>query len=87
MVIARGKDVVSLDVDKRTGLIDYSYGDYEFNGLRKDGFGYLLSLTNNKGRKVALYINQSASDTNKIDKKIAELQKIPEVNYILFRKR
>src|SRR3989344_1847402 len=78
LVVVRNNEVLGLDIEKREGSIEYSYGDYKLNSMRKDGLGYLLVLTNNRSQKVALYIDQeTVSDS--IDKKVSELQKMSEV--------
>jgi len=81
-VVVRDNEVLGLDIENRKGSIEYSYGDYRFSGMRKDGFGYILALTNNKGRKVALYIDRTGVNQDSIDKKMAELQKIAEVSSV-----
>jgi hypothetical protein len=75
LLVIRSSDVLRLDVEKRAGFIDYSFGDYSFTALQPEPSGYIVSMTNNKGKKVALLIDGELSNEDSIDKKVAELQK------------
>lgn len=75
-------EVIRLDVDNRSGFVEYSLGDFTYNSIQPVDGGYILSLTNSKGKKFALRINQVTADTASIDKKVAQLQKLQEVNTV-----
>lgn len=72
--------VLKLDTTARSGFLEYSFGDYKFNDIRGSGGGYILSLTNPSGKKVAIYVDQAVEDTDQIDKKILQVQKLPEIS-------
>lgn len=73
VMVIRSRDVLRFDADKRAGFIDFSFGDYLFAGLQPQPSGYILSLTNNKGKKVALLVDGQEPDEDSIDKKVAQL--------------
>lgn len=82
LLAVRQNEVLNMDVDSKAGYSDISLADYEFCGLQTSENGYVLCLINSKGNKVALLVDPAASDTDSIDKKIAKLLKLPEVNDI-----
>lgn len=79
LVLVRGNEVLGLDAESREGSIEYSFGDYGNCGIQKDSGGYLLCLTNSKRKKVALFIDQAAPNSDSIDKKIAQLLELDKV--------
>lgn len=82
LLVATENSILALDVDKKTGAVDYSFGNYTFCGMSADSDGYQLCLINEQQRKVALRVNQTADNTDNIDKKIAELQKSKAVSLV-----
>lgn len=80
VMVIRSGDVLRFDADKRAGFIDFSFGDYLFAGLQPQPSGYILSLTNNKGKKVALLVDGQIPDEDGIDKKVAQLLKHESVD-------
>ncbi len=95
LVIVRGKEILTLNIDKRSGSIDYSLGDYDGCGLLAvspgGSNGYTVCVINARGKKAALLIDPSKPDQDNIDKKIAEVLKTSEIknmtiygNYITF---
>jgi hypothetical protein len=79
LLVSRENGLIGLDVDTRKGSIYYSFGEYTGCGLEATTSGYLLCLINGKQDKVALRINPTSTNNNSIDKKVAELLKLPEV--------
>lgn len=82
LLAANDQGILRLDVDERRGFLEYSFGEYRFNALSLDPSGYVLSLTDGEGKKVALRIDQKNNDTDSIDKKVLELEKIPDVKNV-----
>lgn len=82
LIVARQGEVINLNVDSRNGYSDYGFGGYSHCGTQNALGGYILCLINAKNDKVAIYINQSQANTDSIDKKILELQKIPQVSNV-----
>lgn len=74
--------VLHLNIDSAAGFMEYSFGSYKYCGLQVDDNGYLLCLTNSKGKNVALHLDQGAASNDSIDKKVAELEKLPEVKNV-----
>lgn len=75
-------NVLDLDIAKSVGYVSYSFGEYKYDNISTAKGGYVLSLVNNQGKKVVLYINPAADNTDSIDKKVSELQKHPEITDI-----
>jgi hypothetical protein len=74
-IVARKHEVINLDTAKKDGFIEVSLGDYKNCGITPDSENsYILCLINNKNKKVALRIDQSAPNRDSIDKKIEQLQ-------------
>ncbi len=82
LYIVRDSGVFKFDVGQKAGFMQYSFGDYEYCGIQTTEGGYVLCLINNRGQKVALYIDDSIKNTDSIDKKVAELSKLPEISNI-----
>ena len=74
--------ILNLDVDNKTGFVEYSFGDRKFCGLQKDVGGYLLCQTNTKGVNAVLRIDQTSNNSDSIDKKVAGLEKMSEVKNV-----
>lgn len=79
LLVVREKFVIYLNIDSRQGYIHYSLGDYGFCGIQNESGGYVLCLINSKNDKVALFVDQRADNMGSIDKKVAELLKVPQV--------
>lgn len=73
LLVIRNDGILNLDVETRLGSLEYSFGTYQFCGVRQAATGYTVCVTNTKGTDVALQINQDAADTDAIDKKVAKL--------------
>lgn len=74
--------VLNIDVDSRKGFMEYSFGDYSFNEINMHRSGYVLRLTDPKDRVVGLYVDQTSTDADSIDKKRLEIQSMPEVSLV-----
>jgi hypothetical protein len=79
LLVFRDKEVLSLSIDPRNGSINYSLGDYKFCGVRVGTSSYVLCLINSKDEKLALRVDMKVDSSDNIDKKIAQLLKLPEV--------
>ncbi len=82
LLVVNKTGIINLDSNNASGFYEYTFGDYKFNSIQPANEGYILALTNNKSRRIALYINENNPDKDSIDQKIESLQKIPEVNNI-----
>jgi hypothetical protein len=82
LLAVRNNEVINIDSNDQTGFIEYSFGDFRFNAISYQGSSYVLSLTDNKDRKIALLISQAADDSGSIDKKIEQLQKMSQVSLV-----
>lgn len=71
-----GGNLIDFDVDKATGYISYSLGDYKYCGFAATGNGYLLCVVSNKGEKNALLINRDAELKDEVDKKLNTLTQL-----------
>lgn len=79
LYVVRDHDILLMDIDKQQGYIVYSLGDYEYVGLQPQSKGAILTVTNNKEKKVALLLNPSVNNTDSIDKTVAKLLKRDEI--------
>ncbi len=81
-LIVNSVGVVNIDVNNKVGFISYTLGGYKFNNIVPAQIGYIVSLTNTKGNKVALYIDQTKTNNTNIDKKVLELLTLSEISNI-----
>jgi len=86
LLLVNNRAVINLDVDKRTGHVDYTFGAYKFNRLVISKNGYILSLTNNKNIGVALKIDLNDENRDNIDKKISAFQTDPTLTAHVYGK-
>ncbi len=80
LYILTDEGVVSFDSATQTGYLSYSFASYQYCGVREYSSGYVLCLINKKSEKVALAIDVNQSNTSSIDKKIATLMDMKDVN-------
>lgn len=73
LIVVRNSSIVRLDIDNKQGRQEYTFGGYQYCGLRLAPEGYVLCLVNNRNRKVALRIYSQREVADPIDKKIARL--------------
>lgn len=69
----RDRDIWFINPDSQTGYDAYSLGNYQFSQFAPADHGALLTLTNDRGKKVALYLNLDSDDTDSIDFRIGKL--------------
>ena len=74
--------IFQIDLGKRSGYMQYDFGDYHYCGLQRQADNYLVCVRDEKGDSVALYVDRTTSDTDSIDKKIVELAKLSEIKKI-----
>lgn len=88
--VVKKEGVVNLDLTKQQGFLEYSLADYTYCGIKTTSNGYLVCVVNNKGERAALYLDPTAPNSDSIDKKVADLLKLPEIksisayNYTIF---
>lgn len=81
--IAVDKDgVLSFDVDKQIGYYLYTFSDFGYESMESTINGYILNIGSGKASKSALFIDLNSENVNSIDKKIFQLEKIPEIKSI-----
>lgn len=73
LLLVKSDGVFNLDVDSRSGYMEYSFGDYTYCGLQVVKNGYILCVTDGRGKNSALLINQTQKNTGSIDKKVSDL--------------
>jgi len=76
----RKNEVLSLNLNRRDGLVEYSMGEYSFGNVQSAVGGYVLALNSSRFKKVAIYIDQKTNNKDEIDKKVSELQKLEEIS-------
>lgn len=81
-LVVNNVGVLNFNTEDRTGYYEYTFGKYAFNNINKIPEGYVLRLTSAKNRGVALLVNQDSVNTDAVDKKVADLQEIPEVSFV-----
>ena len=82
-VAFQDKAMLSFDADTAMGFSAYQYSGYGSCGFQNAENGYLLCLTDSSQKRLGLYLNLSAPNTDSIDKKIAQLkQKTSDVTAI-----
>lgn len=83
LLVVRGKEILSIDTEKHSGSITYSFGNYTDCGLLvaspENTTGFTACIINSRSKKEALLLDITKPNTDSIDKKIAELSKVPEV--------
>lgn len=82
LVVVRQAEVLRLDARTGLGTVEYSLGDYTYCGLQQAANGYTLCLITSKKYKVALHIRSDATKNDSIDKKVAELLRLPEISKV-----
>lgn len=73
--------VVRFNPLSNQGYFEYTFDGYDFCGIQGTNAGYVLCVEDRNGTS-ALYINQSAADTDSIDKKVLELRKTDGVSQV-----
>lgn len=81
LVVAKDKDILSLDVASRSGYIEYNLGDYSLCGLHTANSSYMICVSDSRGKRSLLLIDQSKTSDD-IDKKILKLQDLAEVKEV-----
>ncbi len=72
--------LLDFDPEKREGSYLYSFGGYSFQTLGVADKAFILGLSTQKSREAALLISAGTSDD--IDKKVLEIEGLPEVNSV-----
>ncbi|MBX4188795.1 hypothetical protein KW792_01715, partial [Candidatus Saccharibacteria bacterium] len=82
ILLALDDKTVLFNVDENTGLPEYTYGSYKFCGLQPIAADAYLLCMKSGNKTVALEIHRSSDDQDSIDKKINQLQKLPQVDTV-----
>lgn len=84
LVFVNDVGVVKFDIVNRNGYFAYSFGIYKYNSIASTTSNnqFVLNVSNPQGNRVALLINPLESNSDNIDKKIAELQKDPNIKTV-----
>ncbi|HZP55790.1 MAG TPA: hypothetical protein VFB03_03420 [Candidatus Saccharimonadales bacterium] len=82
LLIINDEGILNFNILSRSGSYDYTYGDYRFNTIQTSVNNYVLNLTNNKKQDLALLINSTQPDSDSIDKKIAQLERVPQIKNV-----
>ena len=81
-LVVQPRGVLNFAAGNQQGFLEYSLGSYTFCGMQAAGNGYLVCVANQKGTQSVLYIDQKSNDGDSIDKKVAELVKLPAINSV-----
>jgi hypothetical protein len=83
LIVVRNEGVYLFDTTKKTGYMEYSFGDdYGYCGIKMaEGF-YTVCVTDQSGKRLALRIDQTTPNADSIDKKIAKLAGIAEIKTV-----
>lgn len=80
LLVVQPAGILRLDVARRQGFMEYTFGEYRYCGLQSVQAGsYVLCLFDTNDQRLALRINQTQPNNSSIDKKVAELLKLGEV--------
>lgn len=82
LMIFRNGEIISLDAGNRSGFIDYTLGAYRSCGSQFQNGNYVLCLLSPTSQKSALLIDRMVKNTDSIDKKIAQVAELPEVDTV-----
>lgn len=83
LLVFRKEGVFLFDTASRSGSLNYgSDSSYSFCGIQATDNNYILCLVNKRGDRVALQIDQSKTDQDNIDKKVAQLLQLPGVKNV-----
>lgn len=81
LVVSRDGGVISLDIEKRSGYVQYTYDDFVSCGLQPAGNTYMVCIEGDEGAESMLLIEQ-AKTSDSIDKKIASLMDMQELSVV-----
>mgnify|MGYP007022268094 CR=1 FL=1 len=73
---------MSLDAKGRSGFVDYSFHPYKECGGQSQAKNYLLCVIGPTNQKYALFLDRSANNKDDIDKKIAQIAQLPEIDNV-----
>lgn len=74
--------ILAFDTKTRSGHLEYSFSNYTSCGYQLVEGGYLLCLVNKHKDKVAIFVDQTQSATNTLDKDVESLFDNKEINNI-----
>ncbi len=82
IIVVRNEGITNININSQTGYKEFSFGESTYNSTHPQENGnYILNLTNNQLKGVAILINRS-SVSDSIDKKISDLQRQPEISNV-----
>lgn len=79
VLLVHSEGIVRLDLDRRSGSFEYTFGDYVFCGIKNIQTDYLVCVENSIGGSSVLKLDPSRNNTTNIDKKIHKLLGLEEV--------
>ncbi len=80
ILLVKNDGVWLFNPDSASGHISYSFGNnYTYCGAQESQNGFSVCLIDNKQKKVALFVNAKLPNNDSIDRKVADLQSMPEV--------
>lgn len=81
-LVVRNDGVYKFDITKKEGYLEYGLGSYRYCGIKTNDTSYVLCIADKSNKRLALRINQTVTNNDSIDKKIAELSLVRQVKNI-----
>lgn len=83
LVMLRANEVLSMDIESRSGQIGYSFGEYVSCGAESvPTGGYLLCIGGSEASKSTLYVDTKQDNAGSIDKKVASIEDQPYIDTV-----
>ncbi len=79
LLVFRLGSVLLFDVEKQSGYQVYSLGGYSLVSVQPAANGFLLGVSDYRHKKEALLVDLRSIDVSSIDKKVFELEKLPQI--------
>ena len=80
--LLREKDIVRMDFDKLTGFSEYVFGELKYCGLNAAETGYLLCVTDDQRKRIALSLDPNTATSGSVDKALIEIPKLSGIDTI-----
>lgn len=83
LVVIKDDSVIGIDIAKRIGSIQYSFGSYKYCGdSQAQNGGYVLCVINPKNNRVALLVDPAQNNVDSIDKKVLSMLDQPFIETV-----
>lgn len=79
LIVVKNGNVIGLDVDKKSGSIQYGFGEYSFCGYTPSNQGYTICISKSDQNKAALFVDTTMPNNGSIDKKILPLMNLADI--------